>query len=120
MEDSANKSITASANLTVPTRTQPTHDLRHWCCADSISIVLLIIVAAQLVLSSGRISATYDEQYHIAIGLYFLHTGDPGLIPAHPPLIPVIATLPLLANRDLVVPVRDSASSAVSNLQYSD
>jgi len=77
-------------------------------------------VAAQLVLSSRRISATYDEQYHIAIGLYFLHTGDPGLIPAHPPLIPVIATLPLLANRDLVVPVRDSASSAVSNLQYSD
>lgn len=119
MEDSENKSIRASAGLIVPTRTQPPDGLKHWCWADSISIVLLIIMAAQLLLSSSRNSATYDEQYHIANGLYYLRTGDPGLIPAHPPLVAVLATLPL-ANRDLVVPVRDSASSAVSNLTYSD
>ena len=59
-------------------RTQPTHDLKHWCWADSISILLLIILAAQLLLSSRRNSATYDEQYHIANGLNFLRTGDPG------------------------------------------
>ena len=120
MEDSANKSITASANLTVPTRTQPTHDLRHWCCADSISIVLLIILAVQLILSSGRISATYDEQYHIAIGLYYLNRGDPGLIPAHPPFIAALATLPLLTNRNLVVPSREPGTPSLSNLAYSD
>jgi hypothetical protein len=79
----------------------------------------LIVLAAQLLLSFRKNSATYDEQYHIANGLYYLRTGDPGLIPAHPPLIEVLATLPLLADRNLVVPLRDSASS-VSNLAYSD
>jgi hypothetical protein len=105
---------------TDPARTQPLRGRRHWCWADTISILILIILAAQLILGSRRISATYDEQYHIANGIYFLRTGDPGLIPAHPPLIEVLATLPLLANPDLVVPLRDSASSAVSNLEYSD
>jgi hypothetical protein len=105
---------------TDPARTQPLRGRRHWCWADTISILILIILAAQLILASRRISATYDEQYHIANGIYFLRTGDPGLIPAHPPLIEVLATLPLLANPDLVVPLRDSASSAVSNLEYSD
>jgi hypothetical protein len=120
LEDSANKSTCTSADPGVPTRTQATHGLKRWRWADSISIALLFVLAAQLLLSSDRNSATYDEQYHIAIGLYFLHIGDPCLIPAHPPLIPALATLPLLADRNLVVPARDSASSAVSNLEYSD
>jgi len=107
-------------DLSVPTRTRSTHGLKHWCWADSITIVLLIVVAAQLLLSSRRTSATYDEQYHIANGLYFLRKGDPGLIPAHPPLIEVLATLPLLTRRNLVVPSRDAASSTVSNLEFSD
>jgi hypothetical protein len=119
MADSANKNIRAFADSLSSTRTQPTDGFNHWCWADSISVVLLIIVAAQLLMSSGRISATYDEQYHIANGLYYLRRGDPGLIPAHPPLIEVLATLPLL-NLNLVVPLRDSASSTVSNLAFSD
>jgi hypothetical protein len=92
---------------------------QHWCWADSISIALLIILAAQLLLSSSRNSATYDEQYHLAMGLYYLHRGDPALIPPHPPLIAALATLPV-ADRNLVVPLRDPASSTVSNLEYSD
>ena len=119
MQDSANKSLSDSDRI-VPAATERTHKLKHWGWADSISIVLLMVLAAQLLLSSRRNSATYDEQYHIANGLYFLRTGDPGLIPAHPPFIEVLATLPLLANRNLVVPLRDSASSTVSNLEYSD
>jgi hypothetical protein len=55
-----------------------------------------------------------------ANGLYFLRKGDPGLIPAHPPFIEVLMTLPLLANRNLVVPSGDAASSTVSNLEFSD
>ena len=117
--DSANESLSDSKDRIVPIGTQPTHNLKHWCWIDSISILLLIVLAAQLLLSFRRNSATYDEQYHIANGLYFLHRGDPGLIPAHPPLIEVLATLPLLADRNLVVPPRD-ASSSVSNLAYSD
>ena len=120
LDDSASKRIRASTDPSVPTRTRSTHDLKHWCWADSLTVVLLIIVAAQLLLSSRRTSATYDEQYHIANGLYFLHKGDPGLIPAHPPFIEVLASLPLLTERNLVVPSRDAASSTVSNLEYSD
>jgi hypothetical protein len=120
LEEPANKSIRPAADLRVATRTHPADGAKNWRWADLISIALLLVLAAQLLLSSRRNSATYDEQYHIAIGLYFLHTGDPGLIPAHPPFIPVLATLPLLADRNLVVPPRDSASSTVSNLTYSD
>ena len=120
MHGSANNSITAGADRIGPPQTQPTGGLKQWCWADSISIVLLIILAAQLLLSSSRNSATYDEQYHIAIGLYYLRQGDPGLILPHPPFIPALATLPLLANRNLVVPSRKSGASSVSNLEYSD
>lgn len=116
MEDLANKSVNAATHLTLRTRTQPVHGLRRWW-AEIISIAVLIILAAQLLQSSGRNSATYDEQYHIANGLYYLRRGDPALIPAHPPFIATLATLPLLANRNLVVP---ASTSAVSNLEYSD
>lgn len=68
-------------------------------------------------MSSRRNSATYDEQYHIANGLNFLRAGDPELIPAHPPLIEVLATLPLLADHNLVVPPRQPG---VSSLMFSD
>jgi hypothetical protein len=117
--DSANENLGDSKDRIVPMGTQPTRNSKHWCWADTISILLLIVLAAQLLLSFRTNSATYDEQYHIANGIYFLRTGDPGLIPAHPPLIEVLATLPLLADRNLVVPLRDSESS-VSNLAYSD
>ncbi len=117
MEDSSNNSANASAKFTVPTRTQPTHGFRCWCWTDSVSIAILIILAAQLLLSSARTSATYDEQYHIAIGLYYLHRGDPALIPAHPPFIAALSSLPLLADRNLVVP---ASTSSVSSLAYSD
>ena len=120
MADSADKSRWLSANFIVPTRTQYTLDLKQWCWADSISIVLLIILAAQLLLSSGRNSATYDEQYHIANGLNFLRTGDPGLIPAHPPFIGALATLRLAADPNLVVPAREFGPAAVSSLTFSD
>lgn len=117
MEDSANKSPRTSADRIVPTQTQPTHGFKHWCWADSISIVLLIALAAQLLLSSRRNSATYDEQYHIANGLNFLRTGDPGLIPQHPPFVEALSALPLLVDRDLALPSR---TSEVSSLRFSD
>jgi len=119
MADPAIKSDFAFADSSSSTRTQARHRFNSWCWADTVSAVLLIILAAELLLSSRGISATYDEQYHIANGLYYLHRGDPALIPAHPPLIEVLVALPL-ANRNLVVPLRDSASSAVSNLAFSD
>ena len=120
MAGSAYKSYTASADFIVHPRTQYTFGLKQWCWADTVSIVLLIILAAQLLLSSRRNSATYDEQYHIANGLTFLRTGDPGLVPAHPPFVEALATLPLVADPNLVVPSRQLGPSAVSSLTFSD
>ena len=114
MEASANKRLRTSAHRIV---LQPTHDLQHWCWKVSISLLLLIILAAQLLQSSRRNSATYDEQYHIANGLNYLRTGDPGLIPEHPPLIEALSALPLLADSNLVLPSRDSG---VNSFTFSD
>ena len=88
--------------------------------ADVAAIAVSIFLIVQLVLCSSRTSATYDEQYHIANGLNFLRRGDPGLVAEHPPLIDVIAALPLLADRDLVLPPAYESSHAVDSLAFSD
>ena len=92
----------------------------RWSWADLAAIAVLIFLLVQLVLCSRRTSATYDEQYHIANGLNFLRRGDPGLVPEHPPLIDLIAALPLLADRDLVLPPAYESSHSVNSLAFSD
>jgi hypothetical protein len=66
-------------------------------------IVLLAIQAAQVVLVVHRESLTWDEGDHIFAGYMMLHTGDYGLNPEHPPLVKMLAALPLLG-RDLWTP----------------
>jgi hypothetical protein len=88
--------------------------------ADVAAIAILIFLIIQLISCSYRTSATYDEQYHIANGLNFLRRGDPGLIPEHPPLIDLITALPLLADRDLVLPPDYGPSHDVNSLTFSD
>ena len=92
----------------------------QWGWADVVAIAVLVFLLVQLVLCSRRTSATYDEQYHIANGLNFLRRGDPGLIPEHPPLIDLIAALPLLADPDLVLPPSYESSHFVNSLAFSD
>jgi 4-amino-4-deoxy-L-arabinose transferase-like glycosyltransferase len=50
-----------------------------------------------------RESLTFDEDDHIFAGYMMLHTGDYGLNPEHPPLVKLLAALPLLG-RNLWVP----------------
>jgi dolichyl-phosphate-mannose-protein mannosyltransferase len=84
------------------------------------AIIALVVLGIQLHLCSRAKSATYDEQYHIAKGLTFLRTGDPRLVPEHPPLIAAISAMPLLTDSDLVLPLQDLSWQDVNSLVFSD
>ena len=65
--------------------------------------LLLMVQAAQIAYVVHRESLTFDEDDHIFAGYMMLHTGDYGLNPEHPPLVKMLAALPLLG-RNLWVP----------------
>src|ERR1700716_1184547 len=58
--------------------------------------VLLIVQALQMAFVVHRESLTFDEDNHIFAGYMMHKTGDFGLNPEHPPLVKLLATLPLL------------------------
>jgi tetratricopeptide (TPR) repeat protein len=66
-------------------------------------VVLLAVQAAQMAFVVHRESLTFDEGDHMFAGYMMLHTGDYGLNPEHPPLVKMLAALPLMG-RDLWVP----------------
>jgi 4-amino-4-deoxy-L-arabinose transferase-like glycosyltransferase len=68
-----------------------------------VFLVLLIIVFLQLTLSIRRETQTWDEACHIFAGYSYWTRGDFGMNPEHPPLVKLLATLPLL-NLSLKVP----------------
>ena len=61
-----------------------------------IVIALLLALCLQLVLSVRRESQTWDEANHIFTGYRTWTNADYGLNPEHPPLLKLVATLPLL------------------------
>ena len=64
---------------------------------------LLAILVLQLALSISQESITWDEDDHLYSGYMSLKTGDFGLNPEHPPMVKMLAALPLLG-MDLKVP----------------
>ncbi len=66
-------------------------------------VCLLTIQTAQMIYVVHRESLTFDEGNHMFAGYMMWHTGDYGLNPEHPPLVKLLATLPVLG-RDLWVP----------------
>jgi 4-amino-4-deoxy-L-arabinose transferase-like glycosyltransferase len=92
----------------------------RWSRTDGLALVVLIFLLTQLYLCSRLKSATYDEQYHIANGLAYLRTGDPRLVPEHPPLINLISALPLLVDSHIVLPLGDASWRDVNSLKFSD
>ncbi len=66
-------------------------------------LCLLAVQAAQMVYVVHRESLTFDEGDHMFAGYMMWHTGDYGLNPEHPPLVKLLATIPILG-RDLWVP----------------
>ena len=66
-------------------------------------LALLAVQILQTVLVVHRESLTFDEGDHMFAGYMMWHSGDYGLNPEHPPLVKLLAALPLLG-RDLWVP----------------
>jgi 4-amino-4-deoxy-L-arabinose transferase-like glycosyltransferase len=59
-------------------------------------VALLAVLLLQLALSANRNSITWDEDDHIYSGYMSWKHGDFGLNPEHPPLVKLVAALPLL------------------------
>ena len=58
-------------------------------------VALLGLYALQLGLHAARTSATTDESFHILAGYRYWQCGDFGINPEHPPLLKLVAALPL-------------------------
>jgi len=59
-------------------------------------VALLLVLAIELVIPARRQSATFDEACHLYAGYNYWTRADFGVNPEHPPLVKLIATLPLL------------------------
>jgi 4-amino-4-deoxy-L-arabinose transferase-like glycosyltransferase len=66
-----------------------------WSFAAGLIILQMILVA---IIVHGE-SLTFDEGDHIFAGYMMWHSGDYGLNPEHPPLVKLVATLPLLQEK---------------------
>jgi hypothetical protein len=70
-------------------------------------VCLLMILGLQLALSVRRESQTWDEGDHIYAGYMSWKTADFGLNPEHPPMVKLLATIPLLSLPLKVPPLQD-------------
>ena len=69
-------------------------------------IVLLVVQAAQMVIGLHRESLTWDEEDHMYAGYRMWKNQDYGLNPEHPPLVKLLATLPVLGDKLWVPPLQ--------------
>ncbi|MGB9456782.1 MAG: glycosyltransferase family 39 protein [Bryobacteraceae bacterium] len=76
---------------------------RHTVLMAAGVACLLAILVTQMALSIRQESLTWDEDDHILAGYMSWKTGDFGLNPEHPPLVKLLATIPIL-NMPLHVP----------------
>ncbi len=72
-----------------------------WSLAAGLILLQTILIA---VIVRGE-SLTFDEGDHIFSGYMMWHSGDYGLNPEHPPLVKLVATLPLLQEKLWVPPL---------------
>jgi tetratricopeptide (TPR) repeat protein len=70
-------------------------------------LLLLLLMAAEIVFSVRGESLSWDEGDHIFAGYMSLKTHDYGLNPEHPPLVKMVAALPLLPLALRVPPLQD-------------
>jgi hypothetical protein len=68
------------------------------------ALLLLIVLYAQLVSTTTRLSATVDEGFHITSGYEYVRTGRLHLFDEHPPVAKALFAWPLLFVPDLAPP----------------
>lgn len=69
-------------------------------------IALLAVQAVQVVIVLHRESLTFDEEDHMYAGYRMWKNHDYGLNPEHPPLVKLLATLPVLGEKLWVPPLK--------------
>ena len=77
-----------------------------WMCV----VTLLCLQAVQTLIVVHRESLTFDEGNHMFAGYMMWKTGDYGLNPEHPPLVKLLAAVPLLGESLWIPPFRNSAN----------
>jgi 4-amino-4-deoxy-L-arabinose transferase-like glycosyltransferase len=70
---------------------------------------LLLVLALELIVPARRQSATFDEGCHILAGYSYWTRGDFAINPEHPPLVKLLAAVPLLS-----MPLRYSPPTPMS------
>jgi 4-amino-4-deoxy-L-arabinose transferase-like glycosyltransferase len=71
-------------------------DERHRLRLAAGVLILLGVMAAELALSARQQSQTFDEGVHIFAGYRYWKNFDFGANPEHPPLVKLVAAIPLL------------------------
>src|SRR5665213_1070083 len=83
-------------------------------------LALLAVQTAQMAYVVHRESLTWDEGNHMFAGYMMWHTGDFGLNPEHPPLVKLLATLPVLGQNLWVPPLQGREFKAEAYLDGRD
>jgi len=91
--------------LAAASQTDETKSLRPWQAAVVACLLLVLIV--QYALTARANSCTWDEGDHIYSGYMMWKQGDFGRNPEHPPLVKLLATIPLLKLPLTIPPSQD-------------
>lgn len=78
---------------------------------------LIVLQVAQFAYVVHRESLTWDEDDHMFAGYEMWKAGDYGLNPEHPPLVKLLATLPLLGEKMWVPTVRQDRDFKIEAYQ---
>ena len=77
---------------------------KAWVIAAVIALIAVQVL--QIVVVIHRESLTFDEDDHMYAGYRMWKNGDYGLNPEHPPLVKLLATLPVLGEKLWVPPLK--------------
>lgn len=83
---------------------------------SSLVVLLFGLFAFQLWFHATRTSATTDEAPHVLAGYRVWQCGDFGINPEHPPLLKLLATIPLVS-QDLIQPSWECGSKVTSKFE---
>jgi len=84
----------AGTTLVAPANPQQSFLTRRWVTFAGVALLLLVL-EGQLLYSVRQESLTWDEGDHIFAGYMSLKHHDFGLNPEHPPLVKMVAAIPL-------------------------
>lgn len=85
-----------------------------------ILALLLVAFAAMTLAASPRKSASFDEQFHLTAGYAYWQTGDYRLATSHPPLAGLIASVPLLNDDTITLPLDNQFWQQGNRWDFSD